>query len=76
MESKIALIVTEEELEYLELLLMADMEASEAPIFVDPEEDLKYRFHCMRLKQLNMQIEAKIDAIFQQIGNGVTLTRG
>ena len=74
--SKIALIVTEEELEYLEMLLLADQEAGEDPIFSDPEEDVKYRFHCMNLRSLNMQLENKIGSIFQQIDNQGGSLRG
>ena len=69
MENRIALVLTEDELEYLSMLVIADQMSMEEFSIVDPELELKYRFHLMNMDSLNRQIDRKIDAIFQQIDN-------
>jgi len=67
--TKIALILNEDELEYLSLLVIADQISMEELSVEDPELELKYRFHLMEKHNLSKQIDKKIDAIFQQIDN-------
>ena len=67
MTTKIALVLNEEQLDHLSMLVAADMVGIEKASVEDTELELKHRFHLMNVHRLNKQLEAKIDAIFQEI---------